>query len=278
ERPGRDVVEVDVATVEFRRGRCRRSRDRGGPVRPSDVDLARAGPAGRGCRRSAVRRSVSVGLSRGSLLSWRLLRRCLLCGAGASSEGASSTGASSTGTVPSPVLPSESVSPAATGSVLTSSASAFSELCPSANANRSTNETNEASPRLVRRRLCREFVLVPILHPPTGVCATSLPYGPGRRPTAYTVVLLPRNVTPPSGGHIGRTALPLRADGVVRSEERDRGNGSLLREAETFERPAEGSGEPDRPGPTTGSRLSVTRCRSREACGTLRAAGAIPPR
>ena len=136
--------------------------------------------------------------------------------------------------VPSPVLPSERASSAATGSVPASSASALSELCPSANANRSTNETNEASPRLVRRRPCREFVLVPILHPPTGVCATSLPYGPGPRPTAYTVVLLPRKVTPPSGGHIGRTASPLLADGVVRSEERERGGSSLLRETETL--------------------------------------------
>src|SRR5918994_4968321 len=125
--------------------------------------------------------------------------------AGASSAGASSAGASSTGSVPSPVLPSERISSAATGSVPASSASALNELCPSANANRSTNETNEASPRLVARRLCREFVLVPILHPPTGVCGSSLPYGPGPRPTAYSVVLLPEKVTPPSGGHIGRT-------------------------------------------------------------------------
>jgi hypothetical protein len=33
------------------------------------------------------------------------------------------------------------------------------------------------------------------------------------------VVLLLRKVTPPSGGHIGRTASPFAAEGVVRSME-----------------------------------------------------------
>src|ERR671919_1380959 len=82
-----------------------------------------------------------------------------------STAGASSAGASDAGDAASPEAPSEATSSVATGSVPAPSANAISELpCPSANANRSRNDTNEARPRLLARPP-RGSVLLPILDP-----------------------------------------------------------------------------------------------------------------
>ena len=67
------------------------------------------------------------------------------------------------------------------------SAQAVNELpCPSASANRTTNETNEASPRRLPR--LRRLDLVPIPYLPNWCGALHLTYRPGPRPTAGTVV------------------------------------------------------------------------------------------
>ena len=76
-------------------------------------------------------------------------------------------------------------------------------LCPSANANRRKNDTNEASPRLVARRLCRGFDLVPILHPLTGVVfldgPMDRPHAPRRRLWSAYPQGSPLNRGTPSG-------------------------------------------------------------------------------
>ena len=218
ERPGRDEVEVDVATVEgSRRERCR---GRGVPARAREVVVL-------------VRVRFDVDADPSSVEADAPPLPAAGAGpssAGASATGASSAGASATGSVASPVPPSERTSSAATGSVLASSASALSELCPSANANRSRNDTNEASPRLVARRRSPR---VPGTHPPppNWCVVLRLTDGPGPRPTAETVVRCPDGIPLSRGTPSGewpdirpdRRSSPFGRLGWARDSERGRG-------------------------------------------------------
>ncbi len=197
-------------------GGCRRGRDRGRPVGASDVDLARAGSAGRRGGRSGVRRSVPVGLSRRSLLGRSLLGRSLLRGSLLNRSLLDRNRGFLRAAVRERFLGGDGIG----AGVLCQRAQRALSECEREQEHERDERGEPAlgsSPAVPR---VRSGTHPP---PPTGVCAASLPYGPGPRPTAYTVVLLPRKVTPPSGGHIGRTAPRLQADGVVRSEESDCG-------------------------------------------------------
>ena len=98
---------------------------------------------------------------------------------------------------------------------LVSSANAINELpCPSASANRTTNDTNEASPRLVPR-LRRLLDLVPIPYLPNWCGALHLTDRCGPRPTVKSVVRLPERYLPRLGDSIGRMVRLFLADEVV---------------------------------------------------------------